>query len=99
MFRYSSSISLERVRKKVMELADKYLLALEEIRVLKQRNQELENQLKEKSDELESFQKQDKISRLVTSVATEGEDMEELKEKLGDYIREIDKCIEHLSEE
>ena len=45
-----------------------------------------------------NFQNQDKITKIVTNTTVEKEESTELKHKLNEYIREIDKCIAHLSE-
>jgi regulator of replication initiation timing len=45
-----------------------------------------------------NFQNQDKITKIVTNTTVEKEESTELKHKLNEYIKEIDKCIAHLSE-
>jgi hypothetical protein len=51
-------------------------------------------------EKLSSFQNKDKIVKIVNSVVEEGESEKttELKRKINEYIREIDKCISHLSQ-
>ncbi len=62
-------------------------------------NQELKNLIEQKNGELSAFQNKFKISKIVNNMtAGEGDNTEELKEVLNQYIKEIDKCIIHLSE-
>lgn len=59
------------------------------------------NQLQSKVEVLEAkvtdFQNQDKMSKLVNNSSVEREDSIELKNRLNEYIKEIDRCITHLS--
>jgi chromosome segregation ATPase len=61
-------------------------------------NRNLKNQVAENRDVLASFQNKHKISKIVDSMIAEGEDSVQLKEVIDNYIKEIDKCIAHLSE-
>ncbi|MFT6053850.1 MAG: hypothetical protein ACJASP_000734, partial [Roseivirga sp.] len=45
-----------------------------------------------------NFKNQDKITKIVNNTTVEREESTELKHQLNEYIREIDKCIAHLSE-
>jgi hypothetical protein len=69
---------------------------------------EAKDQLQQKSDQLQSevdglkaqlvdFQNQHKIAKIVSSTTVEKEESAELKNKLNEYIKEIDRCISHLS--
>ena len=70
----------------------------EEIQYLKDENYQLKNSIRTKDDHLNNFQNKIKISKLVGSMAVENEDTAELKQMINNYIKEIDKCIAHLSE-
>ena len=48
--------------------------------------------------QLADFQNQDKITKIVSNTTVEKEESAELKHKLNEYIKEIDRCIAHLSE-
>ena len=48
--------------------------------------------------QLSDFQNQDKITKIVSNTTVEKEESAELKHKLNEYIKEIDRCIAHLSE-
>ena len=57
--------------------------------------------LQQKVEDLETkvsdFHNQDKMSKLVNNTSVEKEDSIELKNRLNEYIKEIDKCIAYLS--
>ena len=48
--------------------------------------------------QLADFQNQDKITKIVSNTTVEKEESTELKHKLNEYIKEIDRCIAHLSQ-
>lgn len=60
-------------------------------------NKELRDQLKAREDQLADFRNQIKITKIVDQIHPENESSSELKRKVEEYIREIDKCIAHLS--
>jgi len=64
---------------------------------LKMENDKLRSIVKIKEEQIADFQNQNKISTIVDNVVAGGEDTTELKQYLNEYIREIDKCIAHLS--
>jgi len=51
-----------------------------------------------KEEEIKNFQNQQKITKIVSSIADDTHKQTALKLKINEYIREIDKCIVHLSE-
>ena len=66
--------------------------------ILKGQNQELKQFLKAKEDQIDNFKNKDKITKLVDGVVVSGGDTTELKQIISEYVKEIDKCIAHLSE-
>jgi len=86
--------SLER---KLSLLIKEHRSLKENLRQLQEENSNLKGALGEKQDQLLGFQNKAKISKLVYNIRAEESDTAELKRKLDDYIREIDKCIAHLS--
>lgn len=68
-----------------------------EVDLLKIENDELRSLVKTKEEQVSSFQNQIKISKIVNKIDTGEENTSELKRKIDDYIKEIDKCIAHLS--
>lgn len=47
--------------------------------------------------QLKDFQNQEKIAKIAGTILKNSEDSEELKVKIGEYIKELDKCIAHFS--
>ena len=70
----------------------------EELSKTKAENTTLKHLVEEQKEELKNFQNQLKISRIVSSMAESTRNSTELKLKINEYIREIDKCIAHLSD-
>ncbi len=56
----------------------------------------LQSVIDEKDTEIKNFQNRDNISKIVNTIAAESADTTELKLKINEYIREIDKCIAYL---
>lgn len=64
---------------------------------LEQKNSQLQAEVEDLKAQLSDFQNQDKIAKIVSSTTVEKEESAELKYKLNEYIKEIDRCISHLS--
>jgi len=64
---------------------------------LLQKNNQLQAEVEALKAQLLDFQNQDKIAKIVSSTTVEKEESTELKLKLNEYIKEIDRCISHLS--
>lgn len=82
---------------KLLQLLAAYHDLLEENQRLRDENYQLKAMVKRLNTELNNFQNQYKISKLVASIAPNAEDVEELKNKIDEYIAEIDHCIKLLS--
>ncbi|MFM7196042.1 MAG: hypothetical protein ACKOAR_06000 [Bacteroidota bacterium] len=70
----------------------------DEVKNLKLENQALRQSVQSRDQQLDSFKNQIKITRIADRIHPEDGDVAELKKKVDDYIREIDKCIAHLSQ-
>jgi DNA repair exonuclease SbcCD ATPase subunit len=82
----------DKVRKLLSKHADiqqKLLAAQEEIK-------HMEALLEEKEQQIKNFQNQENIVKIVDTIAGNTANSTELKLKLNEYIREIDKCIAYL---
>ena len=86
--------SLER---KVKLLINDYQHAKKEVEQLQLENSSLKSIIKEKEDQINSFQNTIKIGKIVGSIDAGEGNSSELKHRVDEYIREIDKCIVHLS--
>lgn len=98
-------MSDDRLRNEISTLERKVKILLSEYNRLKSEladyraeNQELKGIIEGQKVEINSFQNKFKISKLVDNMVDGGEDPNELKSVLDQYINEIDKCIAHLSE-
>ncbi len=102
-------IQLAALEASILRLAANYSSEKKEKDLLKIENLELKtiakNQsaeikiLRKKTDKIENdFQNSQKITKLVKSIQTDTKDTEELKKKLDEYIHEISKCINYLSQ-
>lgn len=65
---------------------------------LRTENERLTNIIASQNEEIKNFQNQEKITKIVSSIAEGTHDNTELKLKINEYIKEIDRCIVFLSE-
>ncbi len=88
---------LNALERKLSLLIKDYQLLKEQVRGLREENQELKNVVSSKEDQLTGFHNKVKIGKLVSNIEADENDSAELKKKLDDYIKEVDKCIANLS--
>jgi chromosome segregation ATPase len=88
---------LQALERKLNILINEFSTLKQEVNQLKNENEELHNTIKIKDNQLNSFQNKIKISKIVDYVSTGENNIPELKQKIDDYINEIDKCILLLS--
>ncbi|MFZ2907133.1 MAG: hypothetical protein WAZ98_13090 [Cyclobacteriaceae bacterium] len=89
--------NLNGLERKILVLINEHKSLKEEIKTLKSENQELKAGLRGRDEQLSDFKNQIKISKIVDNINPEDGSVSELKKKVDDYIREIDKCIAYLS--
>lgn len=89
--------NLSGLERKILVLLNEHKAVKDELRGLKLENHELKNDLKTRDDQLSNFKNQIKITKIVDHINPENGSASELKRKVDEYIREIDKCIAHLS--
>ena len=89
---------LSSLERKVSLLLNEYKTLKQEIIYLKSENEELRGILTTKEQQISDFQNKFKISKIADSLALSGNDSTELKQVLNEYIKEIDRCIAHLSQ-
>jgi cell division protein FtsB len=85
------------LERKIAVLVNEHKRLKDEIRRLKTENLELRHLLGSREEQLEYFRNQAKIAKLVDNLRSEDGSTSELKKKVDDYIREIDRCIAYLS--
>ena len=98
MAQNSQSILHQEIKQKLLQLVMRYNEVKEELQQVKIENELLKKELAKKNERIKNFQNQDKINKIVSNVALEEIEIEELKAKLDKYIKEIDRCITYLNE-
>ena len=89
--------NLSGLERKILVLVNEHKNVKDELKGLKRENQELKEAVKARDEQIAGFHNQLKITKIVDSINPEDGSVSELKKKVDDYIREIDKCIAHLS--
>jgi regulator of replication initiation timing len=90
--------SLSNLERKVKFLLNSHKDLKQELSIAKSENQDLREIIRKKDDQIIDFQNKYKISKIVRNIRDGEEDASELKNQINEYIREIDKCILHLSQ-
>ena len=89
--------NLSGLERKILVLVNEHKSLKEQLKALKVENHELRSAVKTRDEQIASFHNQLKITKIVDNLHPENGSVSELKKKVDDYIREIDKCIAHLS--
>jgi len=89
--------NLSGLERKILVLINEHKGLKDELKALRTENQELKAALRSRDEQVASFHNQLKITKIVDNLHPENGSVSELKKKVDDYIREIDKCIAHLS--
>ena len=88
---------LQRLERLAGQVTRKIQQIEEENASLKQELAEAKNRIREKEESLEHFKNQIKISKIVNNIPVENKASTELKERINNYIKEIDKIVDYLS--
>jgi uncharacterized protein involved in exopolysaccharide biosynthesis len=89
---------LQRMEKLASQVSKKLHNLEEENLNLSKELQTLRQSLEDRERTLEDFKNQIKIAKLVNSIPVEEMESAELREKINNYIKEIDNIIAYLSE-
>ena len=89
--------NLSGLERKILVLVNEHKNLKEELKGLKRENQELKEAVRARDEQVAGFHNQLKITKIVDSINPEDGSASELRKKVDDYIREINKCIAHLS--
>ncbi len=89
--------NLQGLERKLQILVGEHRNLKEQVILLKQENQELKSGLRSRDEQLLNFKNQIKISKIVDNLNPEDGSSSELKKKVEEYIREVDRCIAYLS--
>ena len=88
---------LSSLERKLSLLIKEHQSLKDKVRILQNENSDLKSALDKKQEQIDGFNNKVKISKLVDSIGADNSDTAELRIKLDEYIKEIDKCIAHLS--
>jgi regulator of replication initiation timing len=89
--------NLNGLERKIHVMISEHKSLKEELRSVRTENQDLRAGLKSRDEQLVNFKNQIKITKIVDQINPEDGSASELKRKVDEYIREIDKCIAYLS--
>jgi len=87
---------LNRIEQKLSKLITRYNQAQAALERAQHDIRELELVIQKKEEEIKNFQNTDNIVKIVNTIAADAANATELKLKINEYIREIDKCIAYL---
>ncbi|SRR5690606_2301968 len=90
----ASALSL--LEEKVKQLLEERSVMRQELVFLRKENMDLRATIEKKASQINNFQNQIKISKIVDKMAVK-DDTAELKDKINEYIKDIDRCIALLS--
>jgi len=88
--------TLEAIESKLKQLIGKKKELGTELSETKDRLRQLENELAEKSKELDELTEKNKILRIAGK--SDEDDNREIKLKINEIVREVDKCIAQLNQ-
>ncbi|SHL82355.1 hypothetical protein [Hymenobacter psychrotolerans] len=89
---------LDRLERQVNTLVTAYQQLREELADAQTTVQQLQADVRDRERQLKDFHNQENITKLVNTIAGEPANVNELKLRLNEYIREIDKCLAYLRE-
>lgn len=89
--------NLNGLERKLLVLLNEHKTLKDEVKTIRSENQELKAAIRVRDEQLAGFHNQLKITKIVDNLHPEDGSVSELKKKVDEYIREIDKCIAHLS--
>lgn len=87
---------LQSIESKVRLLLNRHAEAQQKLVAAQEEIKMLESRLEEREQQIKNFQNQENIVKIVDAIAGNTANSTELKLKLNEYIREIDKCIAYL---
>jgi hypothetical protein len=87
---------LHRIEGKLTKLIQRYHQAQDSLAKAQHEIRELQSVIQLKEAEIKNFQNQDNITKIVNTIAADAANATDLKLKINEYIREIDKCIAYL---
>jgi predicted nuclease with TOPRIM domain len=92
------STRLSEIRIKVVKLVEENRLLKNENESMRDRIEGLERTVELQKNTLSELTEQNKLIKLAKNLNPEDSDTEEIKSKVNELIREIDRCIDLLNE-
>jgi len=89
---------LLQIEEKLRKLIARYTEVQQQLRRAQEEIRFLEGLVEEKEQQIKNFKNQENIVKIVDTIAGNAANSTELKLKLNEYIREIDKCIAYLQD-
>ncbi|GAB3536976.1 hypothetical protein GCM10027443_28740 [Pontibacter brevis] len=89
---------LQHIEDKLRKLVARYTDVQQKLANAQEEIKFLESLVEEKEQQIKNFQNQENIVKIVDTIAGNPANSTELKLKLNEYIREIDKCIAYLQD-
>ncbi|GAB2957261.1 hypothetical protein GCM10027048_24690 [Hymenobacter coalescens] len=89
---------LDRLERQVTTLVAAYQQVREELADAHTTIQQLQADVRDRERQLREHQNQENIVKLANTIAAEPATATELKQRLNEYIRELDKCLAYLRE-
>ncbi|WP_276499023.1 hypothetical protein [Pontibacter litorisediminis] len=89
---------LRHIEDKLRKLIQRHTEVQQRLVRAQEQVKQLEGLLDEKDQQIKNFQNQENIVKIVDAIAGNAANSTELKLKLNEYIREIDKCIAYLQD-
>ncbi|GAB3821809.1 hypothetical protein [Pontibacter rugosus] len=89
---------LQHIEDKLRKLIQRHTEVQQRLVRAQEQVKQLEGKLDEKDEQIKNFQNQENIVKIVETIAGNPANSTELKLKLNEYIREIDKCIAYLQD-
>ena len=90
---------LNILQQKLVSLLERHQTLQKELEETKEENKTLKHTIKQQKSELQGFQYQEEITKIVDSVLVNGDGVEELKDRINQYIQEIDIVVNFLNKE
>ena len=89
---------VENIEKKVSKLIQLYQSVQKEKEEILTENNKLESDLSDKDETIKRLEEKIKLLRITKSVSTQDDERnKESRQKINEYVREIDKCIALLN--
>lgn len=92
----SIALKLDALENRVKKLVDVHNYLKRELQESQTENEVLRKQIELKNDELKNFQNQSKITKIATHLAKDKNLANEYKNKINEYLKEIDKGLAYL---